>query len=264
MASLTFLSWNVNGLRAVLKTTFRSFLEEHGADFYAFQEIKARPDQLEGVWEPPPGYTAFWNPASKPGYAGTLILSRHRPVAAETTMGLPEADREGRMVALEFANFFLVNLYVPNSQRGLTRLDFRVREWEPALRQYLAGLTKQKHVVVCGDFNVAHKEIDLARPKDNRRNAGFTDEERGAFSQLLEVGFRDTFRERTEEGGHYTWWSYMNQARPRNIGWRIDYWLATNDLQKAEERAWILPERMGSDHCPVGLTMKRGRWGLVV
>lgn len=263
MPQLDFFSWNVNGLRAVCKRGFGEVLAAHPADFYCFQEIKAKPENLAGVWEVPEGLHAYWNPAEKAGYSGTLVLSRVRAKRVLTSIGLPEADAEGRVVTLEFRNFYLVNVYVPNSQRGLTRLDFRTKSWEPAFRNWLKQLAKDKAVVVCGDFNVAHEEIDLARPKANHRNAGFTDEERSAFSELLASGFVDSFRVFESGGGHYSWWSYMNHAREKNIGWRIDYWLVSEERRKNLEASWILPEIMGSDHCPVQLTMKAGRGGLL-
>jgi exodeoxyribonuclease-3 len=202
----------------------------------------------------PRGLEAHWNSAQRKGYSGTAVLTRVRPIGTACGIGRAMHDREGRVLALEFPDFWLVNVYQPNSQRGLTRLDYRVGRWDPALRAYLRRLQAGgKAAVFCGDLNVAHKEIDLANPKTNRRNAGFTDEERASFSRLLDCGFVDTFREFEKGPGHYTWWSQMGDCRARNIGWRVDYFVAAQALRAALRRAWISPGVMGSDHCPVGL-----------
>jgi exodeoxyribonuclease III len=199
------------------------------------------------------GYEATWASAVKKGYSGTAIFSRIKPRAVTTGIGLADHDQEGRVLTAEFADFFLVNVYQPNSQRGLTRLDYRTQKWDPAFLAYLKALEKKKPVIFCGDLNVAHQEIDLKNPKSNRRNAGFTDEERGNFSALLASGFVDTFREFEKGPDHYTWWSQMMNCRARNIGWRVDYFVASEKLKPALKRAWISPEVKGSDHCPVGL-----------
>lgn len=246
------LSWNVNGLRAVLKSGFGEFFEREKADLFAVQEIKARPEQVDFA---PEGYHAIWNPAIKPGYSGTAVWSRREPL--EVIRGIPSLgdDTEGRVLTLVFPEFIFVNVYVPNAKRDLSRLAYREKEWDPALRAYFGELEKRAPVIFCGDFNVAHQEIDLANPKSNRRNAGFTDEERGGFDRLLEAGFVDAFREKEKGPGHYTWWSYRSQARARNIGWRIDYFGISPRLLPVLQSARILPEVMGSDHCPVSLEL---------
>ena len=194
-----------------------------------------------------------WASAVKKGYSGTVIFSRVKPKSITTGLSVPVHDQEGRVITAEFADFYLVNVYQPNSQRGLTRLEYRTKEWDPAFLVYLKKLEKKKPVIFCGDLNVAHQDIDLKNPKTNRRNAGFTDEERANFTRLLESGFVDTFREFEKGPGHYTWWSQMMNCRARNIGWRVDYFVASEKLKPALKRAWISPEVMGSDHCPVGL-----------
>ena len=246
-------SWNVNGVRAALKKDLLGFIEEGGADVVCLQETKAQPGDVQHVkW--PAGYEVFWNSAEKKGYSGTAILSRVKPRAVRSGIGSGAHDREGRVLALEFPDYWLVDVYQPNSQRGLTRLDYRVKKWDAAFRAYLRSLQSGgKPVLFCGDLNVAHTEIDLANPRSNRRNAGFTDEERSNFGRLLDVGFVDTFREFEKGPGHYTWWSQMGDCRARNIGWRVDYFVAAARLRPALKRAWISPEVMGSDHCPVWL-----------
>ena len=204
----------------------------------------------------PAGYEPFWNSADKKGYSGTAVLTRVKPLKVTNGIGVAEHDTEGRVITVEFPGYHLVNVYQPNSQRGLTRLDYRTKEWDKAFLAYLRKLEKKgKPVVFCGDLNVAHTELDLTNPKTNRRNAGFTDEERGNFSALLAKGFVDTFREFEKATGHYTWWSQMMNCRARNIGWRVDYFVASAELRPALKRAWISPEVMGSDHCPVGLEL---------
>jgi exodeoxyribonuclease III len=254
-APLKLVSWNVNGIRSALGKGLLDVISACGADIYCFQETKAQPHQVDDLlW--PGAYRRYWNSAEKAGYSGTAIFTRAEPMAVSLGIGLPELDREGRVLTLEFPTFFLVNVYTPNSQRGLTRLSWRTKVWDPAFRQHLGKLGAIKPVVTCGDFNVAHQPIDIARPKANERNAGFTLEERTTFGELLETGFIDTFRELEKGGGHYTWWSYMNAARLRNIGWRIDYFLVSSSLRSRVRDAFILPDVQGADHCPVGLTLE--------
>lgn len=252
--SLRFLSWNVNGIRAVLKKGFLDFLSGEAPDILCLQETKAHPDQVETLlW--PAEYRQYWNPARRPGYSGTAILTRLEPIRVSTGMGVAEHDGEGRVMTAEFEGFFLVNCYTPNSQRELTRLEYR-QHWDRAFRTYLRRLDRKKPVVLCGDLNVAHEEIDLARPRENRGNSGFTDAERAGFSALLKAGFVDTFRAGESSGGHYSWWTYRAGAREKNIGWRIDYWCVSKRWTERVTRAWILPGVMGSDHCPVGLEIR--------
>jgi len=249
---MKLVSWNVNGIRASLKKGLLGYVEASGADAICLQETKAHPGDVQHVeW---PGYHALWNSADKKGYSGTAILTRTRPLAVSIGIGVKEHDREGRVLAAEYPDFWLINVYQPNSQRGLTRHGYRTGEWDPAFAAYLRKLgRKGKPIVFCGDLNVAHTEIDLTNPKSNRRNAGFTDEERTNFGALLKAGFVDTFREFEPGPGHHTWWSQRMDCRPRNIGWRVDYFVASAGLRPALKRAWISPEVMGSDHCPVGL-----------
>lgn len=255
MRPLKLISWNVNGLRACLGKGFEEFFRQSDADVFCIQETKLQPHQVELQL---PGYEQHWNSAVRKGYAGTAVFSRLQPQQVSFGLGLEEHDQEGRLITLEFADFFLVNVYTPNSQRELLRLEYRLR-WEDDFRAYLLRLDAQKPVVLCGDINVAHQEIDLKNPQTNRRNAGFTDEERGKLTQLLAAGFTDTFRhlypDREEA---YTWWSYMRKARQRNIGWRIDYFLVSRRLQGQIAEAMIYDEVPGSDHCPVGLQLKGG------
>jgi exodeoxyribonuclease-3 len=250
---MRIVSWNVNGVRAALKKGLLEYIESSDADVVCLQETKAHPGDVQHVtW--PRGYEIFWNSAEKKGYSGTAVLTRVKPRAVRNGIGSGPHDREGRVLAVEFPDFWLVDVYQPNSQRGLTRLDYRVKKWDPAFRRYLKALqSKGKPALFCGDLNVAHTEIDLANPKTNRRNAGFTDEERASFGRLLDGGFLDTFREFEKGPGHYSWWSQMSDCRARNIGWRVDYFVAAERLRPALRRAWISPEAMGSDHCPVGL-----------
>ncbi len=249
----TIVSWNVNGLRAALKKNFLSAINELPWDFLCLQETRTLPEQVE---LPFPKAQQLWNPAAKLGYSGTLILSRVLPLSVSFGMASGCTDDEGRVLSAEFDEFYLVNVYVPNAQRELKRLDFRCQQWDLALRRYLTTLRKKKPVVCCGDFNVAHQEIDLANPKSNRRNAGFTAEERRGFGDLLDSGFCDTFRLFEPGPGHYTWWSPRNQARQRNIGWRIDYCLASADLKDSVLSSHIYPNVLGSDHCPVALRLR--------
>jgi exodeoxyribonuclease-3 len=255
VARVKLVSWNVNGLRAAVKKGAMDYFSAVKADVICLQETKAHPGDVQHVvW--PKGYEALWNSAEKKGYSGTAVITRQMPLDVTNGIGTAAHDSEGRVITAEFADFFLVNVYQPNSQRGLTRLAYRTQEWDPVFLAHLKKLEKKKPVVFCGDLNVAHTEIDLANPKTNRRNAGFTDEERKNFSALLAEGFMDTFREFEKGPGHYTWWSQMMNCRARNIGWRVDYFVASAVLRPALKRAWVSPEVMGSDHCPVGLELK--------
>ena len=249
---MKLISWNVNGIRAALKKGFHDFLAEHDADIVCVQETKAHPDDVDSLW---PGYEAHWNWAEKKGYSGTLTLTKAKPLAVSRGIGKAEHDREGRVLTAEYADFFLVNVYVPNSQRELTRLDYR-QQWDRDFLAHLQRLEARKPVIVCGDLNVAHTAIDLARPKQNVRTHGFTIEERAGVDALVAAGFLDTFREFQKAGGHYTWWSQMGKSRERNIGWRIDYFLCSAALRPRLKGASIYPHITGSDHCPVGLELK--------
>lgn len=247
------ISWNVNGIRSVLnKGIFMPFVQKEKPDILCLQETKAQQDQVPLDL---PGYYPFWNSAEKKGYSGTLILSREKPLAITYGMGIDEHDREGRVITAEYDQFYLVNVYTPNSKRDLARLPYR-QVWDAEFLKCLKRLEKKKPVVFCGDLNVAHKEIDLANPDRNHRTHGFTDEERAGFTNLVEGGFLDTFREFVQEGGHYTWWNPMANCRPRNIGWRIDYFLVSRSLRPLLKEAFIMPHVMGSDHCPVGVVLK--------
>ena len=249
---MKFISWNVNGLRACHGKGFCEAFAALDADFFCLQETKMQAGQLDLLFE---GYQSYWNYAEKKGYSGTAIFTRHEPLAVTYGLGIEEHDHEGRVITLEMPEFYLVTVYTPNSQDGLRRLSYRM-EWEEAFRAYLLRLDAVKPVVVCGDLNVAHKEIDLKNPKSNRQNAGFTDEEREKFSTLLAAGFVDTFRHfyPTQEGA-YSWWSYRFSAREKNAGWRIDYFLTSERLSGALQGACIHPEIYGSDHCPVEVTI---------
>ena len=243
------ISWNVNGLRAALKKGAGDYLASCAADVICLQEVRVLPTQLDFDLA---GYHAIWNPAEKKGYSGTLMLSRLPFLATWNGMGLPEHDREGRVITLRLPDCHLVTVYTPNSQNELRRLNYRM-EWDQAFLRYLRRLEKTAPVIVCGDLNVSHQEIDLARPQANRRNAGFTDEERGAVDRLITAGFVDTFRIFEAGGGHYSWWSQRSGARGRNIGWRLDYFFVSATLRERVTAAAIQPEVMGSDHCPVTL-----------
>ena len=247
---MKLISWNVNGLRSVLRKNFLEYLEAEQPDILCLQETKCTPDDVEQLWPAP--YTAHWNSAVKKGYSGTAIFSRTRPLSVTQGIGHEEHDNEGRVLTAEFADFFLVNVYVPNSKRELTRLPYR-QQWDQDFLRFLKKLEKKKPVLFCGDLNVAHTEIDLANPKANVKNHGFTPEERAGFSAFVAAGFLDTFREFEKGGGHYTWWSQMGTARARNIGWRLDYFLASTALRPRLQRAFIQPHIKGSDHCPVGI-----------
>ena len=248
---MKIISWNVNGIRAVLKKGFLEFLEREDPDIICLQEIKAFPEQVD--IDLPRYPHMLWNPAERKGYSGTAIFSKTAPVSHVNGIGMEKHDKEGRVVTMELPGCFLVTIYVPNSQRGLERLPYRHKEWDVDLLHYLKNLEKKKPVIFCGDLNVAHKEIDLANPKSNQSNAGFTPEERKGFDNIVQAGFIDTFREFTAEGGHYTWWSYMGRAREKNIGWRIDYFCISPALRNKLKNSYILPDVMGSDHAPVVL-----------
>lgn len=247
---MKLISWNVNGLRACAQKGFEDFFKEINADIFCIQESKMQEGQLELPLE---GYRQYWNYAQKKGYSGTAIFTKQEPISVVKGMGIEEHDTEGRVITLEFDTFYLVTVYTPNSKRELVRLDYRML-WEDAFKTYLKGLEEKKPVVVCGDMNVAHNDIDLKNPKTNHRNAGFTDEERQKFSALLDSGFIDTFRYfYPEQTGIYSWWSYLFHAREKNAGWRIDYFLTSKNLQDKLEDAKIHTQVMGSDHCPVEL-----------
>jgi len=245
------VSWNVNGIRSVLGKGFHDFLAVAKADIVCLQETKARPEQVSAVFE---GYEIIWNSAERPGYSGTAILTKTKPRSVHLGIGHDEHDREGRVITAEFEEFYVVNVYVPNSKRDLSRLPYR-QGWDRDFLGYLKKLEEKKPVIWCGDLNVAHMPIDLARPKGNEKNHGFTAEERAGFDAFVESGFIDTFRELQKEGGHYTWWSVMGGARKRNIGWRIDYFLMSPILRKRLKDAFIWPHVTGSDHCPVGIEL---------
>ena len=250
---MKFISWNVNGLRACAAKGFEETFRKLDADFFCLQETKMQAGQLDMEFE---GYRSFWNYAEKKGYSGTAIFTKHEPVGVTYGMGIDEHDHEGRVITMEMPEFYLVDVYTPNSQDELARLDYRMK-WEDDFRAYLKGLEKQKPVIVCGDLNVAHKEIDLKNPKTNRRNAGFTDEERAKFSTLLESGFIDTFRYFYPDAeGIYSWWSYRFRSREKNAGWRIDYFLVSQMLKNRIESASIHTGILGSDHCPVELVLR--------
>jgi exodeoxyribonuclease-3 len=242
------ISWNVNGLRAVLKKNFLEFLDAEKPNVLCLQETKCTPDQVEQLW--PASYATFWNSAEKKGYSGTAIFTRERPLKVTPHIGIAEHDSEGRVLTAEYADFFLVNVYTPNSKRELERLPYR-QVWDKDFLAYLKKLEKRKPLIFCGDLNVAHTEIDLANPKTNKFTHGFTAEERAGFDAFVKAGFVDTFREFEKAGGHYSWWSQMSNARARNVGWRIDYFLISPSLRPRLKRAKILPHVMGSDHCPV-------------
>ena len=250
--NMKLISWNVNGLRACEGKGFRDIFRELDADFFCLQETKMQPGQLDIAFE---GYESYWNSAEKKGYSGTAIFSRHQPLSVSYGIGIDEHDHEGRVITLEMSDFYLVTVYTPNAQDELRRLDYRMR-WEDDFQTYLRELDKQKPVIVCGDMNVAHEEIDLKNPKTNRRNAGFTDEERAKFTQLLATGFTDTFRWLYPEEVTYSWWSYRFQARQKNAGWRIDYFVVSDRLRPRIADAKIHTQILGSDHCPVELDLK--------
>lgn len=245
---MKFISWNVNGLRACVGKGFCETFNALDADFFCLQETKMQPHQLDLAFE---GYRSYWCSAEKKGYSGTAVYTRHEPLSVSYGIGVEQHDHEGRVITVEMPGFYLVTVYTPNSQDGLRRLDYRM-EWEDAFRAYLVALAAKKPVVVCGDLNVAHKEIDLKNPKTNRKNAGFTDEERGKFTELLNAGFVDSYRYfYPEQEGVYSWWSYRFHAREKNSGWRIDYFLVSRQLMDKLQGAKIHTDIFGSDHCPV-------------
>ena len=249
---MRLISWNVNGLRACMQKGFLDYFHESNADFFCLQETKLQEGQID---LPLDGYYQYWNYAQKKGYSGTAVFTRHQPINVAYGMNIPEFDTEGRLITLEYPEFYLVTCYTPNAQRELARLDFRMA-WEAAFTDYLCKLNMSKPVIICGDLNVAHQEIDLKNPKSNRGSAGFSDEERACFSSLLQCGFTDSFRYLYPDAtGIYSWWSYMYKARQNNAGWRIDYFLVSESLNEKIMEASIHTEIMGSDHCPVGLEL---------
>jgi exodeoxyribonuclease-3 len=251
---MKIVSWNVNGIRSILTKGFLDFVSKCKPDIICLQETKASPEQVE--LDLPEYPHKYWNSAQKKGYSGTAIFCKQKPLQAANDMDIAKHDSEGRVITAEFDNFFLVNVYTPNSQRALERLNYRETEWDPDFLKFVKSLEKEKPVIFCGDLNVAHKEIDLARPANNRKNAGFTDQERKGFDNIINAGFIDTFREFHKEGGHYTWWSYMAHARSKNIGWRIDYFCISLSLKSQLVNSYILPDVMGSDHAPIVLEIK--------
>lgn len=249
---MKLISWNVNGLRAAVTKGFMESFNELDADIFCLQETKLQPDQISLEL---PGYEQYWNSAVKKGYSGTAVFTRIKPLSVTNGIGIEEHDQEGRVITAEYENFYLVCCYTPNSQRELARLDYRMT-WEDAFRNYLLELDKKKPVILCGDLNVAHKEIDLKNPKTNRKNAGFSDEERAKMTELLESGFTDTFRHLYPDAiEEYSWWSYMGKARERNTGWRIDYFITSKRLDDKIQEAKIHQQIFGSDHCPVELVI---------
>ncbi len=249
---MKFISWNVNGLRACMNKGFLDFFREADGDFFCLQETKLQAGQIDLELS---GYHQYWNYAQKKGYSGTAIFCKQEPMSVQLGLGIEELDTEGRLITLEYPDFYLVTCYTPNAQRELARIDHRM-QWDEAFRAYLKKLDEHKPVVVCGDLNVAHREIDLKNPSANRGNAGFSDQERNSFTQLLDCGFTDTFRHlHPDTTGAYTWWSYMYHARANNAGWRIDYFLVSDRLAPQIQAAPIYSEVLGSDHCPVGLSL---------
>ena len=247
---MKLISWNVNGIRACLNKGFADVFKQLDADIFCIQETKCQPEQVELEFE---GYTSYWNSAEKKGYSGTAIFTKQRPLNVTYGIGIEEHDKEGRVITLEFEKFYMVDIYTPNSKRELERLDYR-QIWEDEIRKYLLKLNETKPVIMCGDLNVAHEEIDLKNPKTNRHNAGFTDEERKKMTELLNAGFTDSFRYLyPDKENAYSWWSYMGHAREKNVGWRIDYFIVSKSIENEIKEATIYPEIMGSDHCPVGL-----------
>ncbi len=251
--NLKLVSWNVNGLRAAVKKGFLNYFSDANADIFCVQETKLQEGQIDLDLE---GYFQYWNYAEKKGYSGTAVFTKKEPLSVKLGLGIEEHDKEGRVITLEYEDFYLVNVYTPNSQRGLARIDYRMK-WEDDFRAYIVSLDEKKPVIVCGDLNVAHKEIDLKNPSSNRKNAGFSDQERGKMTEFLGAGFTDTFRyfyPDLEEV--YSWWSYMRKSRERNSGWRIDYFIVSERLNENLKEAEIHTEIMGSDHCPVALEIE--------
>ncbi len=261
---MKLISWNVNGIRACVKKGFADFFSNVDADIFCVQETKMqiadreKIQDIKEIMDMPifNNYFSYWNSAEKKGYSGTVIFTKKEPIKVIHGIGIEEHDKEGRVITLEFENFFMVNIYTPNSKRELERLDYR-QIWEDEIRKYLLDLNKKKPVIMCGDLNVAHEEIDLKNPKTNRGNAGFTDEERTKMTELLNSGFTDSFRYLyPEKQDAYTWWSYMGHAREKNVGWRIDYFIVSNDIKEKIEDAKIYTDIIGSDHCPIGLEIE--------
>ena len=254
---MKLVSWNVNGLRAVVTKGFENFFKEINADVFCVQETKMQEEQLDdNIRKIFDGYYCYWNSAEKKGYSGTAVFSKIKPINVTYGIGIEEHDREGRVITVEYEKFYLVNCYTPNAKRELERLDYRMI-WEDEIRKYLLKLNETKPVVLCGDLNVAHEEIDLKNPKTNRGNAGFTDEEREKMTQLLSSGFTDSFRYLyPDKAGVYSWWSYMFKAREKNVGWRIDYFIVSKSIEEKIKESYIFSEVMGSDHCPVGLDLE--------
>ena len=249
---MKLISWNVNGFRACLEKGFGDFFKEACADIFCIQESKMQPGQA--VFETP-GYHQYWYSAEKKGYSGTAVFTKQEPLSVRYGLGIPEHDTEGRAITLEFPSFYLLNVYTPNAQKELARLSYRMA-WEDALRSYITALDREKPVIYCGDFNVAHEEIDLKNPKTNHRSAGFSDEERNKFTELLNSGFTDSFRALYPDKVEYSWWSYMMKAREKNVGWRIDYFVVSDRLFPRVKDSFILGSVMGSDHCPVGIELE--------
>ena len=250
---MKFISWNVNGLRACAGKGFQDYFDTVNADFFCLQETKLQEGQITLEL---PGYSQFWNYAEKKGYSGTAIFAKEAPLSVTYGVGIPELDTEGRLITLEYPDFYLITCYTPNAQQGLARIDHRLK-WDDVFREYLLGLDAKKPVIACGDLNVAHQEIDLKNPASNRGNAGFSDEERESFGKLLDAGFTDTFRHlHPDATGVYSWWSYRFNARKNNAGWRIDYFLVSDRLAEKVTATPIYAEIMGSDHCPVGLELE--------
>lgn len=246
---MKLISWNVNGFRACLNKGFEQFFKDTDADFFCIQETKMQPEQASFEAE---GYHQYWYSAEKKGYSGTAIFAKKEPISVKYGLGIEEHDHEGRVITLEYDNFYLLCVYTPNAQRELARLDYRMK-WEDALRDYIKSLDAKKPVIYCGDLNVAHEEIDLKNPKTNHFSAGFSDEERGKFTELLQSGFCDTFRTLYPEKVEYSWWSYMYHAREKNVGWRIDYFVVSKRMMGKVRDSRIFTDIMGSDHCPIGL-----------
>ena len=247
---MKLISWNVNGIRACINKGFKDFFNEIDSDIFCIQETKCQKDQIDLEFE---GYTSYWNSAEKKGYSGTAIFTKQKPISVTYGIGIEEHDKEGRVITLEFEKFYMINIYTPNSKRELERLEYR-QIWEDEIRKYMLKLNENKPVIMCGDLNVAHKEIDLKNPKTNRHNAGFTDEERNKMTELLDAGFVDTFRILyPDKENAYSWWSYMGHAREKNVGWRIDYFIVSKSIENCIKEAKIHSEIFGSDHCPVEL-----------
>lgn len=251
---MKLISWNVNGIRSVIKKGFLEFVKKYNPDVLCLQETKASAEVVKTFFLN--GYELFWNYATRPGYSGTAIFTKEKPLSVVNGMGDHKHDGEGRMITAEYKDFYLVNVYVPNSKRELERLPYRTQEWDVDFLKYIKRLEKKKPVVFCGDMNVAHTEIDLTYPKANVKNHGFTPEERAGFDNIVKAGFIDTFREFAKDGGHYTWWSPMSNCRVKNIGWRIDYFCVSPALKPRVKSSVILKDVMGSDHCPVELVLK--------